>query len=481
MSYNLTLTNGSVLVVLADGTADTTTTSINLIGKNYAGYGALLNENFIKLLENFSASVAPLNPLQGQLWWDSTNRQLNVYQGTNWKVISSSQTGTTSPINPVTGDFWWDTQTSQFLVWDGSQWIAIGPATPPGQALTELVGNVLADTAYVNHLVGNVLINNKLGMIVSTDSGTFSLPMPISGLSTISPGINFTTTTEPTMISSPNMSFGVTNGNVVMTSVGNNFGINFVETLNNVPTNVLSFSGVTGLGVVHGDPVSTFGIATKNYTDTSITNLRGYIDTANLNVVSYTNDRLNGLQTSLTNLINTELGSVTTGGVTFSTSLIPTANLVYDIGSVTNWWNNIYGTSVHAQYADLAERYHADVEYPVGTVVQIGGANEVTMVEDALSDDIFGVISSAPAYLMNSTAGPNSTHPPVALAGRVPVRVVGQVRKGDRLVSAGNGLARAGVMSATVSELTPWNVIGRALEDKYSEGESLVEAVVRIN
>jgi hypothetical protein len=99
------------------------------------------------------------------------------------------------------------------------------------------------------------------------------------------------------------------------------------------------------------------------------------------------------------------------------------------------------------------------------------------MTLEDLSDSVLGVISTRPAYLMNGDAGLDATHPPIALSGRVPVRVVGTVHKGDRLVSAGNGLAR----SATALEITAFNVIGRSLEDKYTEDEGTVEAIVRIN
>ena len=160
-----------------------------------------------------------------------------------------------------------------------------------------------------------------------------------------------------------------------------------------------------------------------------------------------------------------------------SQSIVPVANLTYNLGSTTSWWNNIYGTAVHAQYADLAERFEADSEYAPGTVVEIGGSAEITAVGVDLSEDVFGVISTNAAYLMNSGAGSNSTHPPVAVQGRVPVRVTGTIRKGDRLVSAGNGLARAGKRS----EITAWNVIGRALENKTTSGPGVVEAVVKLN
>jgi hypothetical protein len=96
---------------------------------------------------------------------------------------------------------------------------------------------------------------------------------------------------------------------------------------------------------------------------------------------------------------------------------------------------------------------------------------------EELSENVFGVISTRAAYLMNSGAGTDQSHPPIAVQGRVPVKVTGQIRKGDRLVSAGNGLARAGKRS----EITTWNVIGRALEDKLDDGIGEIEAVVKLN
>ena len=132
---------------------------------------------------------------------------------------------------------------------------------------------------------------------------------------------------------------------------------------------------------------------------------------------------------------------------------------------------------MHAQYADLAERFAADAEYESGTVVEMGGPNEITAAVADLSEDVFGVISTKAAYLMNSAAGTDSTHPPIAVQGRVPVRVTGIINKGDRLVSAGNGVARAGQRS----EITAWNVIGRALENKTTTGEGVIEAVVKLN
>ena len=112
-----------------------------------------------------------------------------------------------------------------------------------------------------------------------------------------------------------------------------------------------------------------------------------------------------------------------------------------------------------------------------GTVVELGGSAEITESVDELSENVFGVISTRAAYLMNSGAGTDSTHPPIAMTGRVPVRVTGSIRKGDRLVAAGNGLARA----AKPGEATAFNTIGRSLESKESESLGVIEAIVTIN
>ena len=125
----------------------------------------------------------------------------------------------------------------------------------------------------------------------------------------------------------------------------------------------------------------------------------------------------------------------------------------------------------------MAERFETDMAYPAGTVVELGGVAEITKAVDELTENVFGVISDKAAYLMNGAAGSDETHPPVAMTGRVPVMVKGVVNKGDRLVSAGNGFARA----ATSSEVTAFNVIGRALESKTTTGEGTVEAIVTIN
>jgi hypothetical protein len=156
-------------------------------------------------------------------------------------------------------------------------------------------------------------------------------------------------------------------------------------------------------------------------------------------------------------------------GVNVAGNVTPTLVIYGANGTVS-------GNQINANYADVAERFEADTELSPGTVVELGGIAEITQVTDELSEKVFGVISTRAAYLMNSSAGSDVTHPPVAMTGRVPVKVIGSIAKGDRLVAAGNGLARA----AQPGEATAFNVIGRALRDKLDTALGTVEAIVTI-
>ena len=141
--------------------------------------------------------------------------------------------------------------------------------------------------------------------------------------------------------------------------------------------------------------------------------------------------------------------------------------------------NVVHARATSAQYADVAERFEADAPMSAGAVVMVGGSAEITETTSDMSDQVFGVISDQPAYAMNAGAGNNESHPFVAMTGRTPVRVTGTVNKGDRLVTSTiKGCARA----VTVGEaITPFNVIGRALESSTDAGIKLVNCAVRTN
>lgn len=455
--YSLQLTNGNLLVVVPEGTSDSVTTSLTFVGRNFPGYGIYLNQNFVKLTENFANGSAPNGPLQGQLWWDTTNKVLKIRSGTTWKVVNSGRTGTGN--NPPSselqeGDFWWDPANKQLFVWNssgGGSWALVGPTTSAASATTGFLANVNGIQT-----LGNISVMGKtVAAFSNADYAPFSPSIPISGITTVRPGLNFGSAVEPTMISSPNMTFGVSSGSITITSLTANQNFNISLRPGNVATTVFSINGTNGRVSVSSDPQEALGVATKQYVDSISANLTSTFSSAIANVTLPEQD----------------------GNTVFTSSLVPQANLLYNLGSTTSWWNNIYGTAIHAKYADLAERFEADQTYDAGTVVELGGPAEITAVVEELSEEVFGVISTQAAYLMNSGAGSNSTHPPVAVQGRVPVKVVGPVRKGQRLVSAGDGYARA----AQKHEITAWNVIGRALENKIDDGPGTVEAVVKIN
>ena len=477
MTYTVTTTAGAVIADVQDGTVNTTATSITLIGKNYAGYGIFLNENYIQHLENFSNSTPPNAPLTGQLWYDNVNDVLKVYNSTNniWKPISSSISQSTAPSNAisVTGDIWWDTTNAQLKVFSGSAWITIGPSYTSTAGTSGAVVETILDTSSGNHVVVKFYISNSAIAILSRDA-TFTPQTAIPGFSTLIPGLNLIS--QATLTGA--QFTGATTG---ASTLGGYTASQFL--LKDTPqttTGALTLGGGATIGSDLVLDASSASVAVVQET-TNNKNLRFDVNS-------------NGVQTAILTLaasskLSTFSGALTaTGNLTassysiFNNALVPSSSGAINIGSSALKFANVYanylvGTSVTAQYADLAERFESDVSYPAGTVVALGGAKEITAAAEDLTEDVFGVISTRAAFLMNGDAGSNTTHPAVAVQGRVPVRVTGQVKKGDRLVSAGAGLARA----ANRSEITAFNVIGRSLQDKTSAGEGTVEAIVKLN
>jgi hypothetical protein len=166
--------------------------------------------------------------------------------------------------------------------------------------------------------------------------------------------------------------------------------------------------------------------------------------------------------------------------LTFVDGATGTQGIETDTGLSYNPSTNVLSTTASsAQYADVAERFEADAPMEIGSVVEVGGSAEITEATSDLSEDVFGVISDKPAYMMNAAAGDNTTHPFVAMTGRTPVRVIGEVAKGQRLVtSSTKGCARAVAQGESIS---PFNVIGRALESNTEAGIKLVNCAVRTN
>jgi hypothetical protein len=426
MAYTINLTDGTIFATIADGTINTSS-SMTLIGKNYAGYGDFLDENFIHLLENGSNTTPPGAPLTGQLWWDKTNSLLKIYNGSVFKTISAATASATAPTNNVTGDLWFDTQNAQLKVWTGTAFLLVGPAFTSGTGVTGAIVDTIVDNVSVSHVVIKLIVSDSVVGIVSKDAA-FTPQAALSGFTTVRPGI-----TLSTLIGSQVPLFqGTASDSQLLDGIDS---LGFLQ--RNTPQTTTGTLGVlndTGL-VVGAD--QDFKVSVSG-SDVNIQN-----QSADGNIYFKINDN---------NVITTALTIFGANGT-------------------------VSGNQINANYADVAERFEADVvDMLPGTVVELGGDKEITRVSAELSDNVFGVISTRAAYLMNSQAGPDATHPPVAMTGRVPVNTVGTVRKGDRLVSAGNGLARA----AQPGEATAFNVIGRALADKLDAEQGTVEAIVTI-
>jgi hypothetical protein len=495
MAYTINLTNGNLFATIPDGTINTTS-SMTLIGKNYAGYGQFLDDNFIHLLENSANGTQPGSPLTGQLWYNTTSKVLNVYNGTGFKPLGGANASSSAPTNNTVGDLWFDTTNQQLKVWTGTVWLLVGPVYTPSTGVTGAIPAIILDNVSNPHTVIELYVGSSIVGIISKDAA-FTPATAIAGFTQVQPGIQLAA------------------GNTIPQVY------NFVGTA----TNALQLDGVpaatyvqqgqqfTTLGLLNanGNGVGNIGNAGTPFNTvfaTATNSLQlGNIPAANY-AVQATTPYFTGLLNSNSgnavgnignatawfgNIFGTAMNAAMLGGLP-ANSYVSTSgggsNASITVGSILNGgaagtgnignasvpFGTIFATATSAQYADVAERFAADDVYDAGTVVELGGSQEITKSTTELSNKVFGVISTRAAYLMNGSAGSDTTHPPVAMTGRVPVKVTGIVNKGDRLVSAGNGIARV----ALDSELTPFNVIGRALASKTDAGLGTVEAIVTI-
>jgi len=524
MAYIINLTDGTIFAVVADGTINTDS-SQTLVGKNYAGYGEFLDENFIRLLENAANTSAPGAPLTGQLWYDKTNNVIKVYNGTLFKSISGAISSASQPTSNVAGDLWFDSTNGQLKVYNGTSFITVGPASTSGQGTSGAIVATIADNVATDHVIVQMYVNNVIVSIFSKDA-TFTPAAAISGFATIGPGLNMSTTVTNAVFNGT-----ATNADTLDTLNSTSFMRSDAATSNDTSISVLSDTGlyiggdsdghisVSGTDVrIDNDTqdgdlifrVNDGGVVTTAMTidgATSVVNINtslsaiGNISSGNLTTAgqvaggNFAATASITAGTTITATGNVAGGNITTAGAVAASGNITAQNIsvgvgdvavgsisnnnadgVGNIGSAGVSFNTVHALATSAQYADMAERFHADAEYAPGTVVELGGVNEVTICTEELSTSVFGVVSDKPAYLMNGGAGTDATHPPIAMSGRVPVNVMGFVTKGDRLVSAGNGLARA----ATLEESSAFNVIGRALENKTDTEIGSIEAIVKI-
>ena len=190
MAYTINKTDGTVVATIADGTIDNST-SLTLFGKSYSGFGELLNENLVKLLENSSSTSAPASPLKGELWFDSANNQIKVYDGTSFKPSGGAKSQATAPTSPSAGDLWHDTDDDQLYVYTGSEFLLVGPVYTSGQTLSGWKIETLASSGG-NKVVSSMYAGNTRVAILSKE--TFTPSETQSGFATIKAGITLNST-----------------------------------------------------------------------------------------------------------------------------------------------------------------------------------------------------------------------------------------------------------------------------------------------
>jgi hypothetical protein len=504
MPYTINKYNGAVVSTIADGTIDSTT-DLKLIGKNYAGYGEVQNENFLFLLENFANGTQPPKPIPGQLWYDSGNSKLKFYDGSKFRTTGGAELGTSAPTGLTQGDFWWDTANKQLYTWDGSTYILVGPQGVAGSQTTQMRSRSVRDTLSATHAIIEAIVDGDTIFITSADP-EFTLDpttSAINGFEKIHQGITLAYTNS-------NASPGQTiNGNhrfwgtaTDSDRLGGIAAANFVQKGSAVFNSIVSFSdagftvgdtprlrifnntaGVTTFPVIQNqlnDTIkfqTTVGAQTKtpmtlvgldilpgsdNQTDLGSGSLR--FKTINAVTFAGTATRADSLYVAADDY-RTASASATAGTIAVRTS---TTEVLSGVSITPGALKATYfvGTATAANYADLAEKYLADAEYEVGTVLMIGGDKEVTACQVGFR--AVGPVSEKPAYLMNFELDGGTA---VALKGRVPVKVTGSVIKGQRLVAGPNGTAQAAMGNNA-------DVFAIALESNEAAGVKVVECVI---
>jgi hypothetical protein len=414
MAYTIVKSDGTVLTTIPDGTIDTTSTSLGLPGRSFSGYGQAQDTNFVHLTENFAAATPPPNPLRGQIWYNtSTNTVL---------------------VCPADGEA------------NAAAWLAL---TSTSSGSTTTFGNVaVSGSMTANTLtVANEISAGSVSTATLTVTSNANIANATLSGTTVVSSLNTTSITT----GSAN-----TNGNLTGTWTLSGTGVanNVNGTALWITNGNLLISGAGNLGIKTDYYYYANGVQIP---------LGGTYNNANVEAL-------------LPNYVGNFGGSTTSPFESVFNGRTLNAGGNTTTGNIIGRWALTTGSQLTATYADLAERFASDDVYEPGTVVELGGEKEITIVKDELSEKVFGVVSNTAAYLMNAGSGEDDTHPAIALAGRVSVKVVGIVKKGDRLVSAGNGAARA----ASSDEITAFNTIGRSLINKDTEDAGVIEAVVMI-
>lgn len=189
MAYQINKTDGTIVATVADGQVDNLSTDITLIGKNYNGFGEALNENFIKMLENFASTARPTHPIRGQIWFDSSESKLKVYSGTEFLPVSSATVSSIQPSTLSVGDLWFNDVDKQLYFFDGTSTILLGPSYSASQGKSGFEVKSILDTLNQTRVITYLYNNGILLGLFSKDAFTPKNSIP-GFTGNIIPGFN---------------------------------------------------------------------------------------------------------------------------------------------------------------------------------------------------------------------------------------------------------------------------------------------------
>lgn len=439
MAYIVNKTDGTVLATVADGVIDTSSSSLTILGKGFNNYGEIVAEDLVHMMEHFSSTTAPANAIRGQLWFDATAPGVlkvnlsDVFGVPDWVPLPAIVQGIEPSTGFDIGTFWYDSAKNLLHISvDGVTFTplkTVSVGTPPSSPAE---GDLFYDTTRKELQVYNANLHG-LG------SAGFDVVGPpiFSGSQPSSPA----------------------DGDMWWDSGNKQFYIydSVVAEFRLVgPDSPGGASALPG-GVTTTKAVSIDGNAVLEiFVEDDIVGIWSKKDFTPLALIP--------------NFHNGVLITALKRGLNLATKAGPTSEPT-----------RLNGTATEALYApaDLAERYAVDNHVTPGELVSFGGEVELTKTTAEEDFNIFGVVSTEPGLKLNEFAGPDETHPYIALTGRVPCKVFGSVTQGDRLVSSDiPGVAKA-ISQNDLLNLYP-AVFGRALETNIQEGLKTIEVVVGV-